>query len=114
MAARMEDKFVPARWQRRQHARNFTGIHPKRPAGRLSLERYQALLKAVIKVLERSIKMGGTTLRDFVSANGEPGYFRQVLCVYEREGQPCRRCHTPIRRIVLTARSTYYCPRCQH
>ncbi len=90
------------------------GIHPKRPAGRLSLECYQALLKAVVKVLERSIKMGGTTLRDFVSAEGEPGYFRQVLCVYEREGEPCRRCHTPIRRIVLTSRSIYYCPHCQH
>jgi len=90
------------------------GIHPKRPAGRLSLKRYQALLKAVIKVLERSIRMGGTTLRDFVSANGEPGYFRQVLCVYEREGEPCRRCRAPIRRIVLTGRSTYFCPHCQH
>jgi formamidopyrimidine-DNA glycosylase len=90
------------------------GIHPKRPAGRLSLKRYQTLLKAVVKVLERSIKMGGTTLRDFVSAEGEPGYFRQALRVYEREGQPCRRCRMPIRRVVLTGRSTYYCPRCQH
>jgi len=52
-------------------------------------------------------------LRDYVGAQGAPGYFRQELFVYERGGEPCRRCGTPIRHIVQGQRSTYYCPRCQ-
>jgi formamidopyrimidine-DNA glycosylase len=67
----------------------------------------------VQQVLEGAISHGGTTLRDYVSAQGVPGYFRQQLFVYERGGEPCRRCATPIRHIVQGQRSTYYCPRCQ-
>lgn len=89
------------------------GIRPRRAAGRVSLEEYKRLAAAIVKVLERSIRLGGTTLRDFVSATGEPGYFRQTLGVYERQGLPCRSCGTAIKRLVMVGRASYYCPRCQ-
>ena len=57
--------------------------------------------------------MGGTTLRDFVNESGEPGYFKQQLRVYDREGKPCRVCGATIKRIVQSQRSTFFCPRCQ-
>jgi len=89
------------------------GIHPRRAAGRISILRYERLVAAVRAVLEDAIREGGTTLRDYVSAEGTPGYFRQQLHVYERAGEPCRRCGTPIRQLVQGQRSSYYCPRCQ-
>lgn len=89
-------------------------IHPKRAAGRIALAGYERLAKTIVQVVEQALALGGTTLRDFVSANGEPGYFRQALRVYERSGEPCRVCKTPIRRIVMTGRASYYCPHCQH
>jgi formamidopyrimidine-DNA glycosylase len=89
------------------------GIRPRRAAGRVSLQEYARLAAAIVKVLERSIRLGGTTLRDFVSATGEPGYFRQTLQVYERQGQRCRACGTPIKRLVMVGRASYYCPHCQ-
>jgi formamidopyrimidine-DNA glycosylase len=72
-----------------------------------------ALAAAIREVLGEAIKVGGTTLRDYVSPDGMPGYFRQKLFVYERAGEPCRRCRTPIRHAVQGQRSTYYCPSCQ-
>jgi formamidopyrimidine-DNA glycosylase len=90
-----------------------SGIHPKRRAGRISAGRMHALAGAIKAVLERAIEAGGTTLRDFHGGNGEPGYFRQQLDVYDREGLPCRRCGTPITAVVLGQRSTYYCKSCQ-
>jgi formamidopyrimidine-DNA glycosylase len=57
--------------------------------------------------------MGGTTLRDFLRENGEPGYFKQTLRVYDREGEPCRACGTEVKRIVQSNRSTFFCPTCQ-
>jgi len=89
------------------------GIHPARAAGRVSLARYRALAAAIVDVLERAIRRGGTTLRDFSSSDGSPGYFAQELLAYEREGLPCFRCDTPIRRKVIGQRSSYYCPTCQ-
>jgi formamidopyrimidine-DNA glycosylase len=89
------------------------GVHPKRAAGRVSHERLERLVGSVRDVLRDAIRQGGTTLRDYVSADGSPGYFRQKLYVYERTGQPCRRCRTPIRQLVQGQRSTYYCPVCQ-
>jgi formamidopyrimidine-DNA glycosylase len=89
------------------------GVHPKRAAGRVSGARLAALVEAVRAVLGDAIRAGGTTLRDYVGADGAPGYFRQRLYVYERTGQPCRRCRTPVRHLVQGQRSTYYCPRCQ-
>ena len=89
------------------------GIHPARPAGRISRRRLQELSDEIRAVLEDALRAGGTTLRDFVGGDGKPGYFRQALAVYERAGEPCRRCGHPIRRRVIGQRATYYCPACQ-
>jgi len=89
------------------------GIDPRTAAGRLSAARCERLAAAVREVLAEAIGVGGSTLRDFVSATGDEGYFMLDAAVYEREGQPCRTCGTAIRRIQQGQRSTYYCPRCQ-
>jgi len=91
----------------------MAGIHPSRPAGRISAARYEALAGAIRDVLQRAIRHGGTTLRDFRNSDGQPGYFAQELLVYEREGLTCFQCQAPIRRKVIGQRSSYYCPRCQ-
>ena len=92
----------------------MAGIDPRRTAGRISLARYEKLATAIRQVLQEAIAQGGTTLRDFVGGQGEPGYFKQYLRVYDRQGEPCRACQTPIRQIRLGQRSSYYCPHCQH
>lgn len=89
-------------------------IDPRRAAGRIGLARYRTLAKTIAEVLGQAIVQGGTTLRDFVNANGKPGYFQQRLTVYGREGEPCLLCGMPIHSIRLAQRSTFYCPRCQH
>lgn len=89
------------------------GIHPCRAAARISGERYERLARSVVAVLREAISAGGTTLRDFVASDGSPGYFRARLAVYDRAGEPCGRCGTRIRRLVVGQRATYYCPTCQ-
>ncbi|MDR9425677.1 MAG: bifunctional DNA-formamidopyrimidine glycosylase/DNA-(apurinic or apyrimidinic site) lyase [Marinobacter sp.] len=89
------------------------GIHPKRKAGRISLDRYHKLAEAIRETLSAAILMGGTTLRDFVNSDGKPGYFSQSLLVYGRRGQPCPECQTTLKEIRMNNRSTVYCPRCQ-
>ncbi len=89
------------------------GVRPGRAAGRLRRGQFERLVQAVRDVLGEAIRQGGTTLRDYVNADGTPGYFRQQLDVYERSGEPCRRCGTPIRQVTQGQRSTYYCPTCQ-
>ena len=89
------------------------GIRPRRHAGRIARDELDALAKAIKAVLSEAIRSGGTTLRDYVNPAGMPGYFRQKLYVYERDGEPCRRCRTPIRQFIQGQRSTYYCARCQ-
>ncbi len=91
----------------------LAGIHPKRAAGRIARSRYDLLAMRIRDVLARSIKAGGTTLRDFYGGDGEPGYFAQQLEVYDRDGEPCRVCNTAIRSIVQGQRTTYYCKQCQ-
>lgn len=91
----------------------LAGIHPTRPAGRISRERYARLVDAIKLVLTQSIEVGGTTLRDFTGGDGKPGYFRQSLRVYERAGQPCRGCGEPVRLKRIGQRSSYYCSHCQ-
>lgn len=91
----------------------MAGIHPARPAGRISRVRYDALCSAIRDVLARAIERGGTTLRDFLNSDGNPGYFAQELLTYDREDKPCFQCSAPIRRKVIGQRSSYYCPRCQ-
>jgi formamidopyrimidine-DNA glycosylase len=91
----------------------MAGIHPSRAAGRVSAVRYEALSAAIQDVLQRAIRHGGTTLRDFLNSSGNPGYFAQELLVYERAGQPCLQCGTTLRKKVIGQRSSYYCPSCQ-
>lgn len=91
----------------------MAGIHPARAAGRISKRRLESLVDAIKEVLAASIEMGGTTLRDFLREDGQPGYFKQTLSVYDREGQPCRRCEGTIKRVVQGQRSTFFCPKCQ-
>lgn len=91
----------------------IAGIHPKRAAGRIALHRHERLSSAIKDVLERAIKAGGTTLRDFYGSDGEAGYFQQQLEVYDRADEHCRRCDTLITAIVQGQRSTYYCKKCQ-
>jgi len=91
----------------------LAGIHPSRPAGRISLARYQGLALAIRSVLAKAIEAGGTTLRDFTRADGQPGYFAQQLMVYGRAGQPCPQCGETLRGGRHGQRSTVFCPRCQ-
>jgi formamidopyrimidine-DNA glycosylase len=89
------------------------GIHPRTPANRVSLERCARLARAIKQTLRAAIRAGGSSLRDFVGADGASGYFQQRYWVYDRVGQDCRRCGTAIRRLVQGQRSTYFCPSCQ-
>jgi formamidopyrimidine-DNA glycosylase len=89
------------------------GIHPGRPAGRIGRERYLRLASAVRAVLRAAIDQGGTSLRDFVQEDGNPGYFAQQLQVYGRAGEPCPGCGEPVRLRRIGQRSSFYCPRCQ-
>jgi formamidopyrimidine-DNA glycosylase len=88
-------------------------IRPGRAARSLSAKDAARLVRAIRAVLANAVRAGGTTLRDYVNADGAPGYFRQKLYVYERAGKPCRVCRTPIRRSVQGQRATYWCPECQ-
>jgi len=90
------------------------GLAPRRAARRLTRNEAQALVAAIKTVLAESIDIGGTTLRDYVNPAGVPGYFRQKLFVYERAGEDCRVCKTPVKQFVQGQRSTYWCARCQH
>ena len=88
-------------------------VHPKRAAGRVSVARYAGIVLAIREVLAEAIEVGGTTLRDFVKSDGEPGYFRLQLNVYGRTGEPCPACRAPIHQAVIGQRSSFYCPTCQ-
>ena len=92
---------------------HLAGVHPRTPAGRLSAARCARLAQAVKRTLRAAIRAGGSSLRDFVGGDGRPGYFQTHWRVYNREGEPCRRCGATVRRIVQGQRATYYCPRCQ-
>lgn len=89
------------------------GIDPRRAAARVSLARYRRLVEAVREILSHAIRRGGTTLRDFISPDGAPGYFEQELFVYGRAGQPCRVCATCLQGMEMAARATVWCPKCQ-
>ena len=88
-------------------------LRPGRAARSLTRADAARLVRSVRAVLRQAISKGGTTLRDYLGADGAPGYFRQRLYVYERRGRPCRRCGTPVRAMTQGQRSTYYCPICQ-
>ena len=88
-------------------------INPRRAARRLSRKEIKSLVRAVRAALKAAIRAGGTSLRNYVSTEGNPGEFRHKLYVYERDGKPCRVCGTPIRKITQGQRSTYFCPQDQ-
>ncbi len=91
----------------------MAGIRPRRQARGLRRAEADRLATAIREVLAKAVRVGGTTLRDYVGADGNPGYFRQQLFVYERAGEPCRACGAPVRHAVLGQRSTYWCATCQ-
>lgn len=89
------------------------GLHPDRAAGQISERDYQQLAQVIREVLGEAIAIGGTTLRDFVGGDGQPGYFQQQLTVYGRGGQACRRCGALLLETRHNNRSTVFCPVCQ-
>ena len=91
----------------------MAGISPLRAAGKVSRGRYAALADAVKAILAHAIARGGTTLRDFISPDGAPGYFEQELSVYGRGGEPCRRCGRPLRQAMIGQRASVWCGHCQ-
>ncbi|MGY8814784.1 MAG: bifunctional DNA-formamidopyrimidine glycosylase/DNA-(apurinic or apyrimidinic site) lyase [Gammaproteobacteria bacterium] len=90
-----------------------SGIMPGAEAGKLSLKRCEKLTNSIKYILKKAIKKGGTTLRDFVNSDGNPGYFQQELYVYGREGLPCKICNKPLRSNSINQRSSFYCTACQ-
>ena len=91
----------------------LASIHPRTRASRLSPERCVRLARAIKVTLRAAIRAGGSSLRNFVGSDGALGCFQSRARVYDREGKPCRRCGTPVRRIVQGQRASFYCPRCQ-
>lgn len=91
----------------------LAGISPRKAAGRVSKKQTERLVAEIKRVLAEAINMGGTTLRDFLNADGEAGYFKQELRVYDREDEPCRVCGRAVKRIVQANRSTFFCSSCQ-
>lgn len=91
----------------------IAGISPLRPAGKVSRARYVALAEAVKAILAHAIARGGTTLRDFLSPDGAPGYFEQELLAYGRGGAPCPRCGRPMRQALVGQRASVWCGHCQ-
>ena len=89
------------------------GIHPERLAGGIALKRLERLVPMIKQVLGEAIAAGGSSLRDYVQSDGELGYFQASFRVYDREGQPCPACKRPVRRIVQSGRSTFFCAACQ-
>src|SRR5688572_2423231 len=89
------------------------GISPFRPAGKVSRDRYRRLATAVKEILAYAIERGGTTLRDFISPDGEPGYFELELSAYGRGGEPCPRCARPLKQAVIGQRASVCCGHCQ-
>ncbi|WP_416886861.1 bifunctional DNA-formamidopyrimidine glycosylase/DNA-(apurinic or apyrimidinic site) lyase [Marinospirillum sp.] len=88
-------------------------IDPRRAAGSLSESECARLVEQVKDILAKAITQGGTTLRDFVGGDGQPGYFAQTLQVYGRAGAPCRVCGTDLEQLVQAQRRTVFCPQCQ-
>jgi formamidopyrimidine-DNA glycosylase len=89
------------------------GIRSRRRAGRLTRAELERLRLALGTVLEDAIRLGGSSVSDYVDADGVRGFFQLEHCVYLRTGEPCRVCGTPIRRILVAGRGTHYCPKCQ-
>ncbi len=89
------------------------GIRPRRRASAIRREQLANLLAAIKEVLKEAIALGGSSISDYVDAQGEAGFFQLQHRVYGREGEPCLSCKTPVKRVVIAGRSSHYCPRCQ-
>ena len=89
------------------------GIRPQRRAASISKADLERLLSAIQEVLREAIRLGGSSVSDYVGADGEEGFFQLQHRVYGREGEPCLICKTPVRRLVIAGRSSHYCPKCQ-
>ena len=89
------------------------GIRPRRRTNRLTAAELERLRLALRQILTDAIRLGGSSVSDYVDADGERGFFQLEHCVYQRTGEPCRRCQTPIRRMELAGRGTHFCPTCQ-
>jgi len=88
-------------------------INPKTPANKVSKAKCENLVAEIKVTLSEAIEAGGSSLRDFFGADGNPGYFQQTYFVYGRSDAPCRECGAPILKIKQGQRSTFYCPYCQ-
>ena len=88
-------------------------IHPARVGSKISVKEAETLRRVLQEILNRAIVMRGSSISDFLDANGEPGEYQRHHRAYGREGKPCYRCRTPIRRIIVAGRSSYFCPKCQ-
>ena len=91
----------------------FSRVSPLRPARRVTQEECLAVVAAAQQVMRRSIETGGSSISDYVNPDGSDGGYQNERRVYGREGEPCPRCATPIRRVVIAQRSSCFCPRCQ-
>jgi formamidopyrimidine-DNA glycosylase len=90
-----------------------TGLRPRRRAATITREQLGKLFVSVKEVLQEAIALGGSSISDYVDANGEEGFFQLQHRVYGREGEPCMICKTAIKRVVISGRSSHYCPKCQ-
>jgi formamidopyrimidine-DNA glycosylase len=89
------------------------GIHPQAMAARIRKDRARRLYDAIVAVLTEAIAAGGSSISDYVDAEGRKGFFQFSHRVYQRTGEPCVTCRTPIRRVIVTQRSSHFCPKCQ-
>ncbi|OUU80395.1 MAG: DNA-formamidopyrimidine glycosylase [Gammaproteobacteria bacterium TMED78] len=91
----------------------YAGINPRKVAHKISKKRLSLLITEIRITLSKAIKLGGSSIRDFTNSNGKMGYFQQSLAVYNRENEPCFKCNTKIKRVILGQRSSFYCYKCQ-
>lgn len=91
----------------------YCGLHPEKPAGKITKQDAEALVQAIKTELTRAIQQGGTTLKDFLQPDGKPGYFAQELQIYGKKGEPCPKCGHKIKSLVIGQRNSYICPKCQ-
>ena len=91
----------------------WAGVRPTRRAARVTQRECAKLSRGLLKVLQRSIETGGSSISDYLQPDGRDGGYQDERRVYSRTGDPCRRCRTPIKRVVLAGRSSHFCPKCQ-
>ncbi len=91
----------------------YSGIHPATPIGSVTLAMWEIVVEKSRAVLNKAIASGGSTISDFVNSSGQKGYFQLELMVYGRTGEPCKLCVTPVVKLIIGGRSTFFCPSCQ-